>query len=329
MSRATLVLAASALDWAAGDPECLPHPVRLIGAAIDRGEKLLHPGGARARSSDDALSSAAGSTSLHEFAAGLILTSTITVAAYLAPRALKLLPRSVGTLLGIALAATTLAARNLDDEARAVLAALDRHNLPLARMRLSRIVGRDTAMLDQPAICRALIETLAESLSDGVVAPMFYLAVGGLPAAMAFKAVSTLDSMIGHRTPRYLYFGRPAARFDDVLNFIPARLSAAAILAFCPQAAPVFLRDRHAHASPNAGHPEAAIAGVLGVQLGGSSSYAGEPHAAPLLNAGSSLPTPRDARRALRITRAVSVVAALLAAALSAVLPALASRRRL
>ena len=308
MSRATLILCASALDWAIGDPEFLPHPVRLIGAAITRGEALLPPDSASPR---------------REFAAGLTLACTITAAAYLAPRALKLLPRNVGRPLAVALAATTLAARNLDDEARAVLTALDRHDLPLARQRLSRIVGRDTAALDESGICRALIETLAESLADGVVAPLFYLAVGGLPAAMAFKAVSTMDSMIGHRTPHYLYFGRPAARLDDALNFIPARLSALGILAFAPHATPVFLRDRHAHASPNAGHPEAAMAGVLGVQLGGPSSYAGEPHTAPLLNAGQPLPTAADAHRALRITRAVSV-----AAAVTAVLITLLASRR-
>ena len=141
---------------------------------------------------------------------------------------------------------------------------------------------------------------------------------------MAFKAVSTMDSMIGHRTPRYLYFGRPAARLDDAANFLPARLTAHALLAFAPRAYPQYHLDRRKHASPNAGHPEAAMAAVLGIQLGGPSTYAGEPHQAPLLNPGHPLPTPADARRALILTRLVAIATALAFAGLVA----LAERRK-
>ena len=312
MRRSTLILAAAALDWLVGDPEFLPHPTRLMGAGITLGESLLHPG-------------SCGSERL-QFFAGCTLTTCIATAAFVLPLAIQRhFPQSAKPLLSVLLASTTLAARNLDDEARAVLEALECHDLPQARARLGRIVGRDTGSLAEAAVCRALIETLAESLSDGVIAPLFFLTLGGVPAAMAFKAVSTMDSMIGHRTPRYLYFGRAAARLDDAANYLPARLTAAGLLALAPGAYPVYQRDCGKHASPNAGHPEAAMAALLGVQLGGPSSYGGEPHDAPLLNAGRPLPTPADARRALVLTRGVAIVAVCAAAALAR----LAERRRL
>ena len=311
MRRSTLFLTAATLDWLVGDPEQLPHPVRLIGHAITKGEQVLHP-------EPDFPDARPHCSKTQEFLAGLLLTTNITIATYLLSSTIQ------NPILLILLASTTLAARNLDDEARKVLEALDRDDLPVARQRLARIVGRDTATLDQPALCRALIETLAESLSDGIVAPLFYLALGGLPAAMAFKAVSTMDSMIGHRTPRYLYFGRPAARLDDAANYLPARLTAHALLAFAPRAHAIYRRNAHQHASPNAGHPEAAMAGVLGIQLGGPSTYAGEPHQTPFLNYGARLPTPADAHRALVLTRAVALAAALAFAAVVA----LAERRK-
>ena len=222
MRRALLILAAAALDWSIGDPESLPHPVRLTGLGITRLESLFYP-----QSGD----------SVEEFAAGWALAACITAAAYAVPSLLlRVVPGAGEPVVAVLLAATTLAARNLDDEARPILEALARHDLARARLRLARIVGRDTQHLDEAAVCRALIETLAESLSDGIVAPLFYLALGGVSAAMAFKAVSTMDSMIGHRTPRYLYFGRAAARLDDVANYLPARLTALAILACNPAA---------------------------------------------------------------------------------------------
>ena len=313
MRRSTLILAAAAADWIIGDPEWFPHPVRIIGAAVTRGETLLHPEATKGspRRGD------ARSGDLLELAAGLTLAAGVVAAAYRIPaELLRRAPRAIVPFLQVLLAATTLAARNLDDEAREVIRSLELGCLPQARERLARIVGRDTAPLDEAGICRALIETLAESLSDGVVAPLFFLALGGVPAAMAFKAVSTMDSMIGHRTPRYLYFGRPAARLDDCANFLPARLTALGLLAFAPRAFPVYARDRRKHESPNAGHPEAAMAGVLGVQLGGANSYAGERHEAPLLNAGQPLPTLREARRALILCRAVAIAAACVAACL-------------
>ena len=316
MKRAWLVLSAAALDWGVGDPEGWHHPVRLMGKAIAAGEGMLHP------EREPQAERVAGV----ELVAGGVLTGAVVLLSYALPKLLlRILPRRASVAVEVVLASTTLAARNLDDEARSILAALEQGNLLLARQRLARVVGRDTGALDEAGVCRALIETLAESLADGIVAPLFYLAIGGVPAAMAFKAVSTMDSMIGHRTTRYLYFGRAAARLDDAANFLPARLTGLALVALAPRAAGTFLRDRYRHPSPNAGHPEAAMAGALGVQLGGPSTYEGEPHRSPLLHAGARLPGTADARRALQLTRAVAVLAALGA---SAVLYATGRRRR-
>ena len=221
-----------------------------------------------------------------------------------------------GVLAEILLGWSTLATRSLLDESAAVVHALDSMDLPLARRRLARIVGRDTDRLEEVEISRAAIETLAESLCDGVVAPMFYLALGGVPLAIAFKAVSTLDSMIGHREPPYLYFGRIAARLDDVAAFIPARLSALAIVAGAAltggdayRAISVWLREGHRHPSPNAGRPEAAIAGALGVRLGGMNYYDGEPAPKPVLGSSGRSATRSDVPAAMRIVTAASLAA--------------------
>ncbi len=163
----------------------------------------------------------------------------------------------------------------------------------LARQRLARIVGRDTQTLSDTEVHRALIETLAESACDGIVSPLLYLAIGGVPLAMAYKAVNTLDSMIGHTDKRYLYFGKAAARLDDVANYLPARITAFAIMlaagmdrqTSCASSLRIWSRDRGKHKSPNAGQPESAMAGALQVRLGGENTYQGERIAAPMLGA--------------------------------------------
>ena len=289
-------LAAYALDWIAGDPPDLPHPVRLIGAAISRGERLLRR----------------PATPAAEMLQGSLLTALIVSGAWTAARFV----RSTGPIAEIWLAWTTLATRNLLDESAAVVRAVEVRDLRQARRLLSRIVGRDTEFLDEPEILRAVIETLAEGLSDGVVAPLMYLGLGGVPAAFAYKAINTLDSMIGHPEPPYRYFGRVAARLDDAANFVPARLAATAICAAAfltrrnaRHAWRAFLRDGSHHPSPNAGQPEAAMAGALGVRLGGMNYYGGEPSPKPLLGAEGRCATVRDARSALLITAVASVAA--------------------
>jgi adenosylcobinamide-phosphate synthase len=182
---------------------------------------------------------------------------------------------------GVALAAAGvfvgLATRTLVDEGRAVFHALD-ESLESGRRRLTRIVGRDTARLDAAQVRTAVCETMSENLSDGVVAPLFYYALGGVPAMMAYKAVNTLDSMIGHRDARYEWFGKAAARLDDGANFVPARLTALlmVVLSASGRGWRFVRRFAGAHTSPNAGYPEAALAGILDVRFGGPHTYDGE-----------------------------------------------------
>jgi adenosylcobinamide-phosphate synthase len=226
------------------------------------------------------------------------------------------LGRPKNAMWQVLLAWTALATRSLLDEADAVIRALEENDLNLARRRLARIVGRDTAHLNESEIARAVIETLAESTCDGIVAPLFWLAAGGVSCAMSYKAINTLDSMIGHPEPPYRYFGRVAARLDDVANLIPARLTALGIVTAArlqgldaARARQIWRRDGNKHASPNAGQSEAAIAGALGVRLGGASSYDGHPHDAPLLYTEGLPASVRDARAALWLVAIVSGLA--------------------
>ena len=297
--------AAYALDWCIGDPEWLPHPVRLIGWSIDTSEHAL-----RRR----------GSGKSFDFAAGTLVAIGVPTLSALCFYALLKRLRSTRPALACAaelwLASTCLSTRNLLDEAASVLHALEEEDLQRARLRLARIVGRDTRELGEEDICRALVETLAESLSDGIIAPLFYLAIGGVPLAMAYKAINTLDSMIGHKDERYLYFGRVAARMDDAANYIPARISALLLClsaSFIPQAnalraRQLWLRDGSKHSSPNAGQVEAAMAGLLGVQLGGTNKYAEEVIESAHLGSEFPLPNRDAARRAWKAVGLASLL---------------------
>ncbi len=219
------------------------------------------------------------------------------------------------------LAWTCLASRSLHDEASAVVAALEADDLVLSRRRLARIVGRDTQHLDAQEISRAVIETVAESCADGVIAPLFYMAIGGVPLAMAYKTINTLDSMIGHANERYFYFGKVAARLDDVANFLPSRLTALGITAAAAivrgansaTALDTWLVDGMKHKSPNAGQPESAMSGALQVRLGGENFYNGEALAAPLIGERFSRPSAQQARRAIRMVATVSALGAVTA----------------
>jgi adenosylcobinamide-phosphate synthase len=287
------IAAACLLDWIAGDPEWLPHPVRLIGRSAQGAEKLLRREGQSARD---------------ELIAGAALTVGIVGLSYFVTT------KAVKWGAGILLAWTCLATRNLIDESLAVIRALEKPDLSHARQRLARIVGRDTEALSETEVHRALIETLAESACDGIVAPLFYMAIGGVPLAMAYKAVNTLDSMIGHADQRYFYFGKAAARLDDAANYIPSRLTALGIVATAgtgsKSALQTWRRDGNKHKSPNAGQPESAMAGALRVRLGGVNTYAGETVKAPLLGAAFEQPALHHAKRALRLVTAVSLLTA-------------------
>jgi adenosylcobinamide-phosphate synthase len=309
MSSRSVLAAAYLFDWIAGDPEWFPHPVRLIGRGIDEGERVLRR---------------PEQTHAAELAAGGVLTLGMVVVAYLSTAKtiawMKERDRRLGFAAEMLLAWTCLASRSLHDEASAVVNALEKHDIVLARQRLSRIVGRDTQSLSEQEISRAVIETVAESCSDGVIAPLFYMALGGVPLAMSYKAVNTLDSMIGHADDRYFHFGKIAARLDDVANFVPSRLTALGIItaaliedASSTAALETWRRDGAKHKSPNAGQPESAIAGALQVRLGGENYYAGELLASPLIGEEFAGPTVQKAKQSIRMVAVVSVVGALTA----------------
>jgi adenosylcobinamide-phosphate synthase len=263
------VLLGAGLDLVLGDPRWLPHPVRAIGWIAHHSEQALR------------------ATHLPLRAAGLAFWCVVTGAT--AGFAL-LTVRFGGSFARVYWIYSLLACRDLDIEAVRVICALERHDLPAARRFLSFIVGRDTETLDEQEIVRATIETVAENLADGVIAPLFYLALGGPVAMAAYKAINTLDSMAGHRNEFYGEFGWASARIDDLANLVPARVSA--VLVWLASLLPTFsarraiaitLRDGSSQPSPNAGFPEAAFAGALGVQLGGLNFYGGNPsHKAPL-----------------------------------------------
>ena len=292
-------------DWIAGDPEWFPHPVRLIGKGVEEGERLLRR---------------PGQTPALELATGSALTFGLVAATYLGTAKTIAWMNKQGRLLGFVtetlLAWTCLASRSLHDEASTVIAALEMGDIVLARHRLARIVGRDTMHLDAKEICRAVIETVAESCSDGVIAPLFYMAISGVPLAMAYKTINTLDSMIGHADERYFYFGKAAARLDDVANLLPSRLTALGIMAaanFLEDASPAtaltsWLSDGMKHKSPNAGQPESAMSGALEVRLGGENFYKGELAAAPLIGKKFPRPSTQQAKQAIRIVATVSAL---------------------
>jgi adenosylcobinamide-phosphate synthase len=310
MIRAQAIAAVCLLDWIAGDPEWFPHPVRWMGRYTQLAESLLRRPG---QSAND------------ELMEGAALTVGLVGSSYLGTAKVIATAYRIGTVTGMAteilLGWTCVAPRNLVDESLAVIRALEQEDLVRARQRLSRIVGRDTQSLSETEINRAVIETLAESACDGIVAPLVYMAIGGVPMAMAYKAVNTLDSIIGHADQRYFYFGKVAARLDDVANYLPSRLTALALASAAglgsgtsaTSALRVWRRDGRKHKSPNAGQPESAMAGALQVRLGGDNTYAGERIAAPLLGAEFERPMRHHAKQALRLVAAVSLLAAVAA----------------
>jgi len=265
-----LLVTALLLDLALGDPRWLPHPVVLIGRLITCLEIIFNR------------------ITPYKRTAGILLllltAGSAGSAAWLLIRAGQALHPLAGFLVSAGIAYTCLATRSLHRESALVAQALAAGDIVAARRSLSYIVGRDTENLDESEIWRALIETVAENTSDGIIAPLFWLTVSGPVGGMVYKAVSTLDSMVGYKNERYLRFGWASARMDDLLNFVPARLTALLMIMAAPLAGlsprgalTVTLGDRLKHPSPNSGHPEAAAAGALGVRLGGPASYQGSP----------------------------------------------------
>ncbi|MFP5211966.1 MAG: adenosylcobinamide-phosphate synthase CbiB [Acidobacteriota bacterium] len=292
------------------------HPVRWIGRLISWMENIYYDGDMSPRL---------------QRIAGAAFWVIVVVTVMSGTVALIGMAHSYHTMLGNAmvvwLAYTTLATRSLHGESAKVARALEAGDLELARKNLSRIVSRDTSSLEEKDIVRALVETVSENFSDGIAAPLFYLALGGPIAAMAYKAVNTMDSMVGYLNDRYRYFGWFPARADDVANWIPARLSALIIMAAAAAlrldwrgAWRVMRRDARKMKSPNAGYPEAAAAGALGVQLGGANVYFGQTVEKPTLGTPEKPLTLASYRSMVRLMYAASALGFVLALILRAVI---------
>ena len=275
MSQMITAAAAFLIDALIGDPRSNFHPVVLIGKLISSLEKVLR------RELD--------SPSQKIFKGGL-LVATVVAVSFVVGYGIELLSREIPSLTAqIFIQALTLSfmisPRTLGDAAREIYLLLDGEHLTEARRKVGWIVGRDTQNLNEAEVARATVETVAENTVDGIISPLFYFAVGGLPLAVAYRAINTMDSMLGYRNEKYLHFGRVAARLDDVANFVPARLTAILFLGATAllgldvrNAFAMMKRDASKHPSPNGGWAEATVAGALNIRLGGTNYYFGQPH---------------------------------------------------
>lgn len=300
------VLGGFVLDTLFGDPPWLPHPVILMGKAISVLEKRL-----RARLPQ---------TPQGELLGGAVVAFTLPVGTFLLTSLVCLGAAKLSPWLGLAVqmfwCGQALAAKGLAQESTNVYRALIKPDLPAARKAVSRIVGRDTQNLTLEGVTKAAVETVAENASDGVIAPLLYMLLGGAPLALTYKAINTMDSMLGYKNEKYLYFGRAAAKLDDAANYLPSRLAgllwcaAAALTGNSPKGAwRIWRRDRRCHASPNSAQTESACAGALGVQLAGPAYYFGEYYAKPTIGDPLRPIEPEDIRRANRMMYAESVLA--------------------
>lgn len=302
----TVLLPAILLDLILGDPHWMPHPVRWMGAMIAGLENVLR--------------GLLPKTPVGERLGGVLMALLVGGAfcggSALLLWALALISPWLAWGVEVWLTYQLMAARALERESMAVYPCLIGGDLPAARTAVSRIVGRDTQSLDEAGVAKAAVETVAENTCDGVVAPLIFLWLGGLPLGMLYKAVSTMDSMVGYRNARYQFFGWAGARLDDLFNLIPARLAG---LSMCLAAAVlpgysgrgalrVFLRDRKQHKSPNSAHTEAACAGALGIQLAGDASYGGKLVKKPTLGDQLRPVEPQDIPRACRLMYADALV---------------------
>ena len=292
------VLGGFVLDALFGDPAWLPHPVVYMGKAISKLEKFLRP--------------RLPKTPQGELLGGAIVAFCLPVGTFLLTGLVCWGAARLHPLLGLAVqmfwCGQALAARGLVRESTNVYKELKKPDLPGARKAVSRIVGRDTAELTAEGVTKAAVETVAENASDGVIAPLLYMLIGGAPLALTYKAINTMDSMLGYKNEKYLYFGRVPAKLDDVANYIPSRLAGllwVAAAAFTGNSAKgawkIWRRDRRRHASPNSAQTESACAGALGVQLAGPAYYFGQYY--PKLTIGDALRPiePEDILRANRM----------------------------
>ena len=300
------VLGGFVLDALFGDPAWLPHPVVYMGKAISKLEKFLRP--------------RLPKTPQGELLGGAIVAFCLPVGTFLLTGLVCWGAARLHPLLGLAVqmfwCGQALAARGLVQESTNVYKELKKPDLPGARKAVSRIVGRDTAELTAEGVTKAAVETVAENASDGVIAPLLYMLIGGAPLALTYKAINTMDSMLGYKNEKYLYFGRVPAKLDDAANYIPSRLAgllwvaAAALTGNSARGTwKIWRRDRRRHASPNSAQTESACAGALGVQLAGPAYYFGQYY--PKLTIGDALRPiePEDILRANRMMVAESILA--------------------
>ena len=301
------------LDCIIGDPYNLPHPIRAIGNLIAALERFVRKHFRNLR------------------AGGVFLSLSVLLISGLLPAVFLLFCYKIHLVLGIAaesvLCCYMLAARCLHDESMKVCTAAENGDISGARQAVSMIVGRDTSVLDEAGILRAAVETVAENTSDGVTAPLFYMAFGGAVGGFLYKAANTMDSMIGYKNKKYAELGRFAAHLDDVLNFIPSRLTALLMVAACPflkldaaGAFRIWRRDRRKHASPNSAQTESACAGALHLRLAGDAVYFGELHKKPYIGDDLRPIEPADIRRANRLMYGASVLMLVLSAVVRSLL---------
>lgn len=296
------------LDLLVGDPHGFPHPVVLIGKMISGGEKLVRK--------------IFPKTVLGEQIAGGVLWVLVVGLSFAIPALLLSLAYGVNQWLGFALeallCAQILATKSLKEESMKVFAALKTGDLEASRYAVSMIVGRDVSRLDEAGVTRAAVETVAENTSDGIVAPMLFLAIGGAPLGFFYKAVNTMDSMLGYVEPPYKNIGLVGAKMDDVFNFVPARLSAVLMLAAgrilrldVKNGWKIFKRDRFCHASPNSAQTESVCAGLLGLQLAGDAWYHGVLHKKPYIGDALRVIETQDIPRACRLLYVTAFLALL------------------
>lgn len=306
----TIALAAGyLLDLLIGDPRWLYHPVCLIGnliALLEKGIRKILP-----------------KTEKGELSGGFLEVVLVCLISLGVPCAVLSVLYRYLPLAGLALETfwcyQLLATKSLKDESMKVYDRLKNGTIEEARYAVSMIVGRDTAELTEEGVTKAAVETVAENGSDGVIAPMLYMAVGGAPLMFLYKGINTMDSMLGYKNDRYLYFGRCAAKLDDLANYIPARISGWLMVAVAfltgmdgKNAAKIYKRDRRNHASPNSAQTEAAVAGALRVQLAGNACYFGKLYEKPTIGDKLREVEPEDIRRANRLLYGASVLSVLL-----------------
>ena len=302
------ILFATILDLIFGDPAFPPHPVVIMGRIISSGEKVLRKLFPKTKGG--------------ELAAGAVLAVLLPLGTYACSLGILygcyLIHPVVALVVDIFWSYQCLAIHSMLKESRGVYAALQIGDLEASQQAVGRIVGRDTSVLDRTGVIKATVETVAENFSDGVMAPLFYL-LGGAPLGLLYKSINTMDSMIAYKSKKYLYFGRVAAKLDDVFGFIPARIGAFLMLisgGLCGGSFQggwrIWRRDRYNHASPNSAQTESVIAGVFGVQLAGPAIYFGERYDKPTIGDGLREIEDADILRVNRIFLVASVLAAVL-----------------